>query len=277
MSRLILFLMIAFSFFSCGGDDDNEIPQAVIDKAQEEASYFPIIVEHGGLKLTEVYNIPPFSDVSVRLDTTTQKFNLGLNQIEYLTTYFNIGETTVDEKDHPIKKIGGGQFLGVLSNIKGFKREYTPTIQADLETGENYFMCFLSRSYDISLKNPNASFLFKIKADPKGCITESNLQDTAYALISPRNTFAGNNTNKILIDFYLKNISISKGGNYAVLSIDDTTFKLYKWAAFYLEGLKLGKHTIKLEVFTKEGKKINSIFPNETISIIDLVSVDIFE
>lgn len=268
---------VSIALFSCGGNEDDEVPQAIIDKAKLDASYVPIIIEHGGLKLTEVYNIPPFSDVEVRLDTTSQKFNLGLNQIEYLTTYFNIGETTVDEKEHDIQKSGGGQYLGVLSSVKGFKKEYTPTIQADLETGDNYFMCFLSRSYDISLKNPKASFLFKIKADPKGCITESNLTDTAFALLSPKGTYAGNFTNKILIDFYLKNISLSKGGNFAVLTIDNTKFKVFKWTPFYLEGLKLGKHTIKLEVFTKDGKKVNSIFPNQTSSIIDLVTVDIFE
>ena len=147
--------------------------------------------------------------------------------------------------------------------------------ETDVQQGENIYLCYLSRSYDLSIKNPNASFIFKINADPSGCFSETNLSDTVIALLQPRGNFTLNNRNNILLDFYLKNIAIGDG--YIALTIDNIEFKLTKWAPFWISGLDLGKHKVSIELKDKDGKSIKGIMPNQQSVIFKINEVDFFD
>tara|TARA_B110000211_G_scaffold228124_1_gene283851 strand:+ start:116 stop:955 length:840 start_codon:yes stop_codon:yes gene_type:complete len=278
---MIKFLSIICSvlfLFSCGGDEELDFSDEKINEAIKLGNYSAIVLERDGIKLTEVFNIPKFKAVEASLEAENQRFSLGENKIEFQTKKFNIGQRTVDQDIHKVRNEERGQYLSVTRNNGPAVKQYGTNIEANLKNGENYFLCFLNRSYDISLKVPKASILFKIDATPNGCSSNTNVTDTAaYVIHQPSGIFTGLETGKILLDFYLKNISIGKNGNYAVVKINQTEFKLSKWAPYWITGLKKGKHIITIEIFSKDGKKINSVFPNQCISRIELKTIDLFE
>lgn len=278
--KTMKYLYILSSFLlllGCGGNNDDDIDQEALNKAIKQANYAPIILERGGIKLTEVYNIPKFENITLSLETNKQRFKLGENNIEFKAHYFNIGENTVNEKDFVLPNKSRGQYLGLVKNEEEISPEYSNTILTNVDTGSNYYFGYLSRSYDISLKTDSSSFLMEIKADKNGVSFDGKLNDPAYLLLKPTGTYSGISKEKIILDFFLKNISIGTNGNYAIISIDKIEFKINKWSAFEISGLKNGKHTISLALFDKTGKKLNTLFPTQCKSEIELQNINLFE
>ncbi|MAW65114.1 MAG: hypothetical protein CMD18_02855 [Flavobacteriales bacterium] len=275
MKKVIIFFSGLFFLFSCGSSDEENIPQEEIDKVIAISNYSPIILERGGLKLIEFNDFPPFNDVETKIATQNQTFKMGSNKIEFKNKFFNLGEKTVEEKIHRARLNEGGQYLGVLSLNKPLKKVIQGHFETEVEKGNNLFFCYLSRSYDLSVKNKNASFLFKINADPSGCFSETELSDTVIALLQPRGIYSPNKDEDILFDFFLKNISLSDG-DYISLKIDEVEFKLTKWVPFWIQGLKSGNHKIAIEFKTKENKSIKGIMPNQLSTIISVKEVNLF-
>jgi len=262
---------------SCGSDDELELSPEKVNEAVKRGHYSAIVLERGGVKLTEVHNIPHFEDVEVSLEAENQRFKLGKNELEFITNFFNIGQRTIDQDQHKVKNEEGGQYLSVINNNGPTKRQFGNYIEADLQNGDNYYLCFLSRSYNISLKAPKTAFLFNITAGENGCSSNTNVMDTvAYAIHQPSGIYTGLEREKILLDFYLKNVSIGDNGNYAIIKIDDTEFKITKWSPYWITGLKKGSHMVGIEIFNKGGEIINSVFPDQCLSRIELKTIDLF-
>lgn len=261
----------------CVGDEELEFSDEKMNEAKKIGNYSAIVLERGGIKLTEVFNIPRFKDIEVGLEINNQRFSLGSSKIEFKTKNFNLGQQTIDQDVHKVRNEERGQYLSVVRNNGPVAKQFGNNIETNLKYGDNYFLCFLNRSYDISLKVPKASFLFKINATPSGCSSNTNVKDTiAYVINQPSGVYTGLETSKILFDFYLKNVSIGKNGNYAILRINKTEFKLDKWAPYWVTGLPKGKHIFSIEIFNKDGKKINSVFANQCVSRIELKTIDLF-
>ena len=275
MKNLILFCSCLVLLFSCGNNNEENIPQEEINRALTVSDYSPIILERGGIKLIEFTDFPPFSDVESKIATQNQTFKMGLNKIEFKNKFFNLGEKTAEEKSHRVRLHEGGQYLGVLNPNKPLKKIIHGHFETEIEKGDNLFFCYLSRSYDLSVKNKNASFLFKINADPSGCFSETELSDTVVALLQPRGIFSSGQEEKVLFDFFLKNISLEEG-NYISLLIDDIEFKLTKWVPFWIQGLKAGDHKISIDLKTKEGLSLKGIMPDQLSTVITIKEVKLF-
>jgi hypothetical protein len=75
----------------------------------------------------------------------------------------------------------------------------------------------------------------------------------------PKGDYLGaNNIQKILLDFYLVNCTLSPNGFKVRATIDGTEFLLTNWQAYTIEGLKEGKHEIKLELIDKNNVLVKS-------------------
>lgn len=275
MKNFFLYFLAIFSLISCDGNDEENLPQEEIDAALAISNYNPIILERGGIKLTEFTDFPPFLDIETKISTQNQTFKQGLNKIEFESRLFNLGQKTAEEEKHNSRVNEGGQYLGVLKPSGEVVKVISSDFETDVQKGDNLFLCFLSRSYDLSLKTKKSSFLFKINADPSGCFSETDLSDTVVALLQPRGDFEPTNQDKILFDFFLKNVDL-KDGKYVDLSIDDVAFKITKWAPFWISGLSKGEHEIKIDLKTKDGKSIKGIMPKQLSHTITLKRVEVF-
>ena len=75
----------------CVGDEELEFSDEKINEAKKIGNYSAIVLERGGIKLTEVFNIPKFKDIAVGLEINNQRFSLGASKIEFKTK--NIPDT----------------------------------------------------------------------------------------------------------------------------------------------------------------------------------------
>ena len=115
-------------------------------------------------------------------------------------------------------------------------------------------LAFLSRSYHESVKNQNAFILTQIGENK----IDLNKEFLFYS--RPKGIYKGKDTEKLLLDFYLINTTISPNGNKVKATINDAEFIITEWAPYYIEGLPKGEVTIKLELINSDGKLVDSPF-----------------
>ena len=91
-----------------------------------------------------------------------------------------------------------------------------------------------------------------------------------YFTVDQRVPIKGNDTKKLLLDFYLVNTDISPTGNKVKATINDVVFLIDEWTPYYIEGLPLGEISIKLELVNNDGVSIETPFtPSERTVILE--------
>ena len=121
------------------------------------------------------------------------------------------------------------------------------------------FLAFLSRSYHESVKNSDA---FVVQVLPVGVESQSDFDyDAPHLFYSrPKGVYSGDDTKKLMVDFYLLNTTVSENGNKVRATINDNVFLISEWAPFYVTGLDKGEVTIKLELLDSNGNLIPGPF-----------------
>ena len=157
---------------------------------------------------------------------------------------------------------GKGQHIHFIVNNGPYSAHYINNFNKKLNKDNNVILAFLSRSYHESVK----SKCFCFNSNRWG---KSWFKQWISVYSRPKGTYKGKDTEKLLLDFYLINTTISPYGNKVKATINDTEFIITEWSPYYLEGLKKGEVKIKLELINSEGKLIDSPF-NPSIRTVNL-------
>jgi len=156
-----------------------------------------------------------------------------------------------------------GQHIHFIVNNGPYSAHYINNFKKKLNDNNNVILAFLSRSYHESVKNPNAFILTQIGEN------KIDLNNEFLFYSRPKGTYKGKDTEKLLLDFYLINTTISPEGNKVKATINDTEFIITEWAPYYLQGLPKGEIKIKLELINSKGELVDSPF-NPSVRIVTL-------
>ena len=130
-----------------------------------------------------------------------------------------------------------------------------------MEDGHHVILSFLSRSFHESLKHQTA---YDLRVITVGNTTaEQNFDATAQHMFysRPKGEYKGpEETQKVMLDFYLVNTTLSPEGNKVRATINGTEFMLDTWLPYIIEGLPMGETTIKLELVDNSGNVIEGPF-----------------
>ena len=205
------------------------------------------------ITLSKLEGSPPYlnakiSTASITLDDDNEyAFSFDVSDYE-------LGAKTINTVENQLANSGKGQHIHFIINNGPYSAHYTNNFKKKLKNGNNVILAFLSRSYHESVKNPNAFVLTQI-GDEK---VDLNNEFLFYS--RPKGTYKGKDTEKLLLDFYLINTTISPEGNKVKATINDTEFIITEWAPYYLQGLPKGDIKIRLELVNSEGELIDSPF-----------------
>ena len=205
------------------------------------------------ITLSKLEGSPPYlnakiSTASITLDDDNEyAFSFDISDYE-------LGAQTINTVENQLANSGKGQHIHFIINNGPYSAHYTNNFKKKLKNGNNVILAFLSRSYHESVKNPNAFVLTQI-GDEK---VDLNNEFLFYS--RPKGTYKGKDTEKLLLDFYLINTTISPEGNKVKATINDTEFIITEWAPYYLQGLPKGDIKIRLELVNSEGELIDSPF-----------------
>ena len=214
------------------------------------------------ITLSKLEGSPPYLDAKI----STASITVGDND-EYAFSFdisdYELGAQTINNVESQLANSGKGQHIHFIVNNGPYSAHYTNNFKKKLSTDNNVILAFLSRSYHESVKNPNAFVLTQIGED------KVDLNNEFLFYSRPKGTYKGKDTEKLLLDFYLINTTISPKGNIVKATINDTEFIITEWAPYYLQGLPKGEVKIKLELLNAEGKLVDSPF-NPSIRTVNL-------
>ena len=225
MKKSILIILILFAFISCNN----------VEK----------------ISLTKLQGSPDYDEAKLTLNG----FDESNNQFNFEVDNYELGIQTENEFKFKLANSAKGQHIHFIENNGPYSAHYTNKFEKKLNDGNNVILAFLSRSHHESVKNPNAYVFTQIGEGEK-----IDLEKQYLFYSRPKGTYTGEDTKKLLLDFYLVNTSLSPDGNKVRVTIQDSEFLIYEWVPYIIEGLPKGEITIKLELLNSTGRLIETPF-----------------
>lgn len=207
---------------------------------------------------TDTTGLAVFPKASISYIGKSGNIKPGLNEFRFNVTDFSLGAQTPDTSVKLCANSAKGQHIHYIMDNKPYVAQYSPVFTDSLAEGHHVMLAFLSRSYHESLKQPGAYVLKEFCA---GTNCTDNFDEKApHVFFSrPKGEYNGaKETNRLLLDFYLLNCTLSDTGYHIRATINGTEFMLYRWVPYIVEGLPQGEVTVKLELLDPQGQAVNS-------------------
>lgn len=265
MKHQVINLSILFSgllLWSC-----NNAPKPVEPPKEEKTiindSTAFVTLESNGITLTEVVS-PLFNDTKLSMNSPEEGAAIQEGNVNFSYSVeggeYKLGDQTGDAPAKGCANSDKGQHIHLILNNQPYSAHYEAEFSKELDPGSYVALSFISRSYHESLKHDGAAVLTQFSVG--GADVEDFDMNAEHLFYSrPKGSYAGEDVKKVMLDFYLINTTISEGGNYVFVTIDDsTTFKITKWVPYFINGLALGEHKIKIELKNAEGVAIEGPF-----------------
>ena len=259
-SILLASIFSAALFYSCDSGKSNSETEAVTEvNAPEESS----------ISLSPIEEENEFSDAILEQNAPSDGATGLKSPVTFEYNVKNYQLTEMTEADHATKMANSdkGQHIHLIVNNRPYDAIYETTYQKELEPGHYVELSFLSRSFHMSLKHPDAYVLRQFTVgDAQGEEADLNAPHMFYS--RPKGTYTGpDETNKVMLDFYLVNTELSENGNKVRATINGEEFMITKWQPYFIEGLPMGENTIKLELLNENGELVQSPFNPVTRTI----------
>ena len=216
-----------------------------------------------GLTLSSVANNPEFDDAMIELNVPASGDNLESGspiEFAFNVKNYDLGNQTSDAETKMCANSAKGQHIHLIMNNEPYSAHYESQFNKDIEDGNYVALAFLSRSYHMSVKQPDAYIVRKFSVGEAGEAAEFD-ETAAHMFYSrPKGEYSGEDTKKILLDFYLINATLAEDGYKVRATINETEFILEKWSPYFVEGLPMGENTFKLEFLDSNGHLVESQF-----------------
>ena len=217
-------------------------------------------MEKNGIRLTPFNDSPKFPEAQMRLTSPMASANVpsGDVRFNYQISNFVLTKMSGGPEMAQMANSAKGQHIHNIVDDQPYTAHYETSFTKPIPDGQHVVLSFLSRSYHESLKQRGAYDLRLINvgngpvpATPLLDVTKPNL---FYS--RPKDTYAGADAKKIMLDFYLVNTTLDSGGNKVRATINGAEFMLDKWMPYQMEGLPAGENTVKLELVDNGGTLI---------------------
>lgn len=250
---------------ACGAPQPAPAPPApakdtVVVKEPAEAPAL-IAPENAKLKLVVAPEATQFPQAALKLDGTTADAKKGEVTYKFTVSGYELKAQTPDAPTRGCANSKDGQHIHYILNNKPYVAKYEPTFTEKADPGHNVALCFLSRSYHESLKHNSSVVVTEFDLPGKGMEKTGDLGKDATLFYSrPKGDYKKLDGDKILLDFYLLNTDLRDKGYRVRATIDGEVWTITKWDAYFIEGLELGKHTVRLELIDANGGLVPGAF-----------------
>lgn len=204
------------------------------------------------IKLIKLVGSPDYSESELKLSSVSGEYDFSFDVLNY-----NLGKQTEGAKEKGLANSAKGQHIHFIVNNDPYSAHYNSNFSKELEVDNNVILAFLSRSYHESVKNKKAYVLTQISKDKT---KEIDLTKQFLFYSRPKGVYKGEDTKKLLLDFYLVNTEISPKGNKVRLTVQEKEFIIDSWEPYYIEGLEKGEVNLKLELIDERNNLIKTEF-----------------
>ena len=225
-------------------------------------------MESNGIRLTPFSDSPRFPEAQMQMRTPIANSTVPSGEVsfDYLITNFQLTKMSGGPHMAHMANSAKGQHIHNIVDNQPYTAHYETKFKKAIPDGQHAVLSFLSRSYHESLKHRGAYDLRIINVGsttPTGApIIDVKAPNLFYS--RPKDTYAGADAKRIMLDFYLVNTTLEPGGNRVRATINGTEFMLDRWLPYQMEGLPAGENTIKLELVNSSGTLIPGAFNSVT-------------
>lgn len=259
MKNIIWFSCFAaiLCFYGCNeGSENSSGPDDGVDSTSMEK-----LPESPAITLTPFSGSPDYADAILNAVHPAPDAELGEGNVEftYEVENYELGVQTQGAGSNGLANSGKGQHIHAILNNQPYMAHYNPGFEKELETGNYVLLSFLSRSFHESIKSTAA---FKVSQFTVGGIEADPIDlDAPHLFYSrPKGEYAGDDVNKILLDFYLINTDLSDGSHRIKATINGEDFMIHNWQPYVVEGLPMGENSFRLELLDADGNTVDSPF-----------------
>ncbi len=220
--------------------------------------------DNNPITITKAPLSPPYEDAVLTLkEPFHEKVPADSVYFDFVVSSYDLGVQTEDATSRGIANSGKGQHIHLIVNNGPYSAHYDPTFKKAMEPGNYTILAFLSRSYHESVKNTNAFITTQLTV---GNVPREDVDFSQKHLFysRPKGTYKGDDTKKLMLDFYLLNTELASDGNKVKATINGKEFLIDEWAPFYIENAPLGELTVSLELIDKDGNYIEGPFNKVT-------------
>ncbi len=266
MKKSYLFLSAALlaGFTACDSqrqtqEVETQEPVTIVEESPMPAGE---VMSKGGLRVYAFDDTQNYPEAQLQLNAPAAGSTVAAGPVGFnynLSNYELTRMTPHDNAEHLANSQEGQHIHNIVDN-EPYTAHYETAFTKDLKEGNHVVLSFLSRSYHESLKHKGAYDLRVIKAgNPTGEMNfDTEGQHMFYS--RPKGEYVGDDTEKIMLDFYLVNTDLAADGNKVRATINGTEFMLDRWLPYILEGLPMGENTIKLELVDNNGNVVPGLF-----------------
>ena len=275
-SALALAALVALG--SCSTSQQAENTQAPADRSTALGAQTTANTAAGaaqtknGITLTPFDDSPRFPAAQMRLLTPVAGSTVPSGEVAFSYELTNFALTKMTGGVHAAEMANSmkGQHIHNIVDNQPYTAHYDTKFSKPIADGQHVILSFLSRSYHESIKQLGAYDLRvvtvgKLPADTPALDFDTKGQHLFYS--RPKDTYAGNDAKKIMLDFYLVNTTLAPDGNKVRATINGTEFMLDQWLPYQMEGLPAGQATIKLELIDRGGNMVPGPFNSVTRTI----------
>lgn len=244
-----------------------EAPPAAPPPAKDTVVVKPTVREavmgpaNSAIKLVVAPPATQFPDAVLKLDTVVPNAKKLEAMYKFKVNGFDLKAQTPDAATRGCANSKDGQHIHFILNNAPYKAEYTSDFTEKANPGRNVALCFLSRSYHESLKHNSAVVVKQFTMPGKDSLAAGDvMKDPTLFYSRPKGDYKQIDGDKILLDFYLLNTDLDKDGYSVKATIDGEEWTINKWDAYFIEGLQLGKHTVRLQLMDASGKPVPGPF-----------------
>lgn len=206
------------------------------------------------LKLSVAPPAAAFPDASLTFDTLVPNKKSMDVKYKFTVKGFELKAQTPDATTRGCANSKDGQHIHFILNNKPYKAEYTADFTEKADPGRNIALCFLSRSYHESLKDNAAVVLRTFTMPGTDSLAAGDVtKDPTLFYSRPKGDYKKLDGDKVLLDFYLVNTDLEKDGYSVRATIDGNAWTINKWDAYFIEGMELGMHTVRLQLLDAKG------------------------
>lgn len=248
-------------------NNPSERNDEVIDLGEEESASTtmependaPESYEKDGLKIYPAPASVEYKDAMLQLKSPKDEAIAATGDLsfDFEVTNYELGAQTTDAEGKGLANSAKGQHIHLIVDNGPYSAHYEPDFTKSFEDGHHVAIAFLSRSYHESVKNANSYQVFQFTTGESD-MKKTDLSKPLLFYSRPKGEYKGEDTKKILLDFFLVNADLKPDGYSVKVTVNGTSFEFDTWQPYLIEGLPMGENTIKLELVDAKGSLVSS-------------------
>lgn len=247
-------LMLVVTLIGCGGAESDTASEVTITPGERSPA-----IEGAAASFSSPQDSVVVDDPNLSVVVNVENFEAGV--------------PTRTPRAEEIANSENGQHMHVIIDNQPYMANYSPGVPFDigtLEEGAHSLVTFPSRSYHESVKNDGAHDILNFYVGEETGTFPLDPSQPTIIYSRPKGSYSGAAAERIMMDFYLHNVSLSEDGykaRYTVRPADAAadaeplaSATLTDWAPAFMTGLESGTYIVRLELLDAEGNVVPGVY-----------------